>query len=144
MNEARVTWLKEMQFVAETGSGNALVLESGGKHRAPSPMEMLLVGLAGCTAVDMVHILKRMRQPVTDVQVNVKGVRAKEHPKVYTDIEVEYVVTGHGLSEEKVHRAVELSETTYCSASVMLGKTATITRTIHILEAGAPAGGKDA
>lgn len=144
MNEARVTWLKEMQFVAETGSGNALVLESGGKHRAPSPMEMLLVGLAGCTAVDMVHILKRMRQPVTDVQVNVKGLRAKEHPKVYTDIEVEYVVAGHGLSEEKVHRAVELSETTYCSASVMLGETATITRTIQILEAGAPTGSKDA
>jgi putative redox protein len=144
MNEARVIWLKEMQFVAETGSGNALVLESGGKHRAPSPMEMLLVGLAGCTAVDVVHILKRMRQPVTDVQVNVKGARAKEHPKVYTDIEVEYLVTGHGLSEEKVHRAVDLSETIYCSASVMLGKTATITRTIQILEAGVPAGGKDA
>lgn len=144
MNETRVTWLKEMQFVAETGSGNALVLESGGKHRAPSPMEMLLVGLAGCTAVDVVHILKRMRQPVTDVQVNVKGLRAKEHPKIYTDIEIEYVVTGHGLSEEKVRRAVELSETTYCSASVMLGKTATITSTVQILETGVPAGGKDA
>jgi hypothetical protein len=82
MNEARVTWVNEMQFVAETGSGHAIVLESGKEAKAPSPMEMLLVGLAGCTAVDVVHILKRMRQPVTDVQVNVKGVRAGQslHP----------------------------------------------------------------
>jgi putative redox protein len=134
MNEARVTWVNEMQFVAETGSGHAIVLESGKETKAPSPMEMLLVGLAGCTAVDVVHILKRMRQPVTDVQVNVKGVRADQHPKVYTQIEVEYVVTGRALSEEKVQRAVEMSETTYCSASVMLGKTASITSSIRILE----------
>jgi putative redox protein len=134
MNEAQVTWVNEMQFVAETGSGHAIVLESGKETKAPSPMEMLLVGLAGCTAVDVVHILKRMRQPVTDVQVNVKGVRADQHPKVYTQIEVEYVVTGRALSEEKVQRAVEMSETTYCSASIMLGKTATITSSIRILE----------
>ncbi len=76
-----------------------------------------------------------MRQPVTDVQVNVKGDRAEKPPRVYTDIEVEYVVTGHGLSEEKVRRAVEMSETTYCSASIMLGKTATISNTIRILDA---------
>jgi len=135
MNRARVTWLNNMQFVAETGSGHAVVLESGGKNRAPSPMEMLLVGMAGCTAVDVVHILNRMRQPVTNVQVNVKGDRAEKPPRVYTDIEVEYEVTGHGLLEEKVRRAVEMSETTYCSASVMLGKTATITSTIRILDA---------
>jgi len=135
MNEARVTWVNEMQFLAETGSGHALALESGGKNRAPSPMEMLLVGLGGCTAVDVVHILKRMRQPVTGVEVYVKGKRADEHPKVYTDIQLEYVVTGRGLSEEKVHRAVEMSETTYCSALAMLSKTATTTRTIRILEA---------
>ena len=134
INEARVAWVNEMQFVAETGSGHALVLESGGSNRAPSPMEMLLVGMAGCTAVDVVHILRRMRQLVTDVQVNVKGVRADEPPRIYTDIEVEYVVTGRGLSEEKVRRAVELSETTYCSASAMLGKTATITNAIRVLE----------
>ena len=135
MNQARVTWLNDMQFVAETGSGHAVVLESGGKNRAPSPMEMLLVGMAGCTAVDVVHILNRMRQPVTNVRVNVKGDRAEKPPRVYTDIEVEYEVTGHGLSEEKVRRAVEMSETTYCSASIMLGKTATITSTIRILDA---------
>lgn len=134
MNEARVAWVNEMQFVAETGSGHSLVLESGGSNRAPSPMEMLLVGMAGCTAVDVVHILRRMRQLVTDVQVSVKGVRAEEPPRIYTDIEVEYVVTGRGLSEEKVRRAVELSETTYCSASAMLGKTATITNAIRVLE----------
>jgi putative redox protein len=75
-----------------------------------------------------------MRQLVTDVQVNVKGVRAEEPPRIYTDIEVEYVVTGRGLSEEKVRRAVELSETTYCSASAMLGKTATITNAIRVME----------
>ena len=134
VNEARVAWVNEMQFVAETGSGHSLVLESGGSNRAPSPMEMLLVGMAGCTAVDVVHILRRMRQLVTDVQVNVKGVRAEKPPRIYTDIEVEYVVTGRGLSEEKVRRAVELSETTYCSASAMLGKAATITNAIRVLE----------
>ena len=134
INEARVTWVSEMQFVAETGSGHTLVLESGGETRGPSPMEMLLVGMAGCTAVDVVHILQRMREFVTDVQVNVKGARAEQPPRVYTDIEVEYVVTGRGLSGEKVRRAVELSETTYCSASAMLGKTAVITNTIRILE----------
>jgi len=135
MNEARVTWLNDMQFVAETGSGHAVVLESGGKNRGPSPMEMLLVGMAGCTAVDVTRILTRMRQPVTGVQVNVKGARAENPPMVYTDIEVEYVVTGRGLSEEKVRRAVDLSQTTYCSASIMLGKTATITNSIRILDA---------
>jgi len=134
MNEARVTWLNEKQFVAETGSGHAVVLESGGENRGPSPMEMLLVGMAGCTAVDVTRILKRMRQPVTGVQVNVKGARAENPPRVYTDIQVEYVVTGRGLSEEKVRRAVDLSQTTYCSASIMLGKTATITNTIRILD----------
>jgi len=135
MNEARVTWLNDMQFVAETGSGHAVVLESGGKNRGPSPMEMLLGGMAGCTAVDVTRILTRMRQPVTGVQVNVKGARAENPPMVYTDIEVEYVVTGRGLSEEKVRRAVDLSQTTYCSASIMLGKTATITNSIRILDA---------
>jgi len=98
-------------------------------------MEMLLVGMAGCTAVDVTRILKRMRQPVTGVQVNVKGARAENPPRVYTDIEVEYVVTGRGLSGEKVSRAVDLSVTTYCSASIMLGKTATITHIIRILDA---------
>jgi putative redox protein len=138
--EVTLTWVDGMQFAVETGSRHTLTLdtakESGGNDSGPRPMEMLLVGLGGCTGVDVLHILKKMRQEVTGVQIRVRGKRATEHPRVYTDIEVEYTVSGRGLSEGKVRQAVKLSETTYCSASAMLSKTAKITSRIHIVEDG--------
>ena len=129
MNETSVQWIEGMAFSVSTGSGHTLVLDSkskeGGETAGPSPMEMLLVGLAGCTAVDVVHILKRQRQPLEGLQVHVKGERSSEHPKVYTHITIEYVVQGD-VDETKLQRAIELSEEKYCSASAMLGKTAVI------------------
>jgi putative redox protein len=137
-NAAQVTWVEGMQFVAEAGSGHAVVLDAraevGGRNTGMRPMELMLVGLAGCTAMDVVHILKRKRQQVTDLQVNVKGERAEQHPRVYTSITLEYIVKGHELSEKAVTDAIELSEKRYCSASAMLGKTANISYSYHIVD----------
>lgn len=135
---AQVTWVEGMQFVGEAGSGHAIVLdgkaEVGGRDTGTRPMELVLVGLAGCTAMDVKHILLRMRQNLTGLQVKVRAERADEHPKVYTEIQLEYIVRGHNLSEKSVQNAIELSQERYCSASAMLGKTAKINYTYQILE----------
>lgn len=135
MNEVSVNWIGENSFATSTGSGHTIILDSMPKQGAisagPSPMELLLVGLAGCTAVDVVLILKRQRQPVQGLTVNCKGERAQDYPMVYTHITVEYVVQGD-VDEDKLKRAIELSEEKYCSASAMLGKTATIESSIRL------------
>jgi len=135
MNEVSVQWIDGNSLSTTTGSGHTLVLDSMPKDGAisagPSPMEMLLVSLAGCTAIDVVHILGRQRQPVTGLKVNVKGERASDYPMVYTNITIEYVVQGE-VDEEKLRRAIDLSEEKYCSASAMLGKTATIEHTYRL------------
>lgn len=129
-----------MQFSAEAGSGHTVLLDAaehgGGRGAGFVPMEMLLVGLAGCTGMDVISILRKKRQHVTGYEVRVRGERAEEHPMVYTDITVEHVVTGHNVSPEAVARAVELSETKYCGAGAMLGKTARLIHTFRIVEAG--------
>jgi putative redox protein len=135
---AQVTWVEGMQFVGEAGSGHAIVLDgtdaAGGRNTGLRPMELLLVGLAGCTAMDVKHILKRKRQPLTGVQVKVEAARADEHPRVFTHIKLEYIVSGRGLSEKAVKDSIKLSEKTYCSASAMLGKTAEISHSYQIVE----------
>lgn len=135
MNEVSVQWIDGNAFSTATGSGHTIVLDSKPKEdetsAGPSPMEMLLVGLAGCTAVDVVHILRRQRQPMTGLQVTVKGERADDYPMVYTTINIEYVVQGD-VDEEKLKRAIALSEEKYCSASAMLGKTAHIEHTYRL------------
>lgn len=137
-NSAQVTWVEGMQFVGEAGSGHAIVLDGrqdvGGRDTGMRPMELLLVGLAGCTAMDVKHILQKMRQPVTRVQVQVEAERAQEHPKVYTHIKLNYVVQGRDLSEKSVADAIELSQYKYCSASAMLGKIAEISHTHQIVQ----------
>jgi len=138
---AQVTWVEGMQFVAEAGSGHAIVLDGapsvGGRDTGARPLELLLMGLAGCTAMDVIFILKqRMRQQVTGLEVKVSAERAPHHPKVYTEIHIRYIVRGRGLAEKKVRRAIEMSETTFCSASAMLGKTAKIDYTYEIIEEG--------
>lgn len=135
--EARVRWVNGMQFVGETGSGHAIVLDTappGGRNTGPSPMELLLVGLGGCTAVDVVNILTKKRQPFTAVEVLVHGEQRDEPPNIYTDIVVEYVVHGTGVSEKAVEQAIELSESKYCSAAAMLNKVAKITATYRVVE----------
>lgn len=137
-NTAQVTWVDGMQFVGEAGSGHAIVLDGresvGGRNTGIRPMELLLVGLAGCTAMDVKHILQRKRQQIIGVQVQVSGERAEEHPKVYVSIKLTYIVRGRSLSEKAVVDAIELSETKYCSASAILDKTADISYDYEIIE----------
>ena len=137
--KARIKWVQDATFVGESGSGHALVMdgppEHGGRNLGVRPMEMLLLGLGGCTAFDVVHILKRLREPVSDCVVELSAERADEEPKVFTRIHVHFIVTGRGLGDKKVARAVTLSAEKYCSASIMLGKTADISHDYEIREA---------
>jgi putative redox protein len=120
-----------MAFVGESGSGHAVVMDGapadGGRNIGIRPMEMLLIGLGGCTAFDVVLILKRGREPIEDCEVEVEAERATEDPKVFTKIHLAYALKGKGLSPAKVERAIQLSKDKYCSASAILAATATIT-----------------
>lgn len=128
-----------MSFIAETGSNHALVMdgapEAGGRNLGPRPMEMLLAGTGGCTAFDVVLILQKGRHAVTGCEVSLSADRAETDPKVFTRIHFHFRVSGKGLRREIVARAIELSHSKYCSASVMLGATAAITHDFEIVEA---------
>lgn len=134
--ECTIKWAGNAQFIAETGSGHAIVMEGaadlGGNNRAPRPMEMILAGAGGCTAYDVVLILKRGRHAVTGCEVKMLAERAETDPKVFTKIHYHYVVSGRNLKTEVVERAIKLSADKYCSASFMLGKTAEITHDFEI------------
>jgi putative redox protein len=136
--ECTVDWLAAsgMAFSAETGSGHFLMMDGaadgGGRNLAPRPMETVLAGTGGCTAYDVVLILKRGRHDVRACQVKVKAERAASDPKVFTSIHLHFLVTGVGLTEAVVERAVRLSHEKYCSATIMLGKTADITTSVEV------------
>ena len=136
--KCRIKWLDHMSFVGESGSGHSLVMDgapdSGGRDLGVRPMEMLLLGLGGCTAFDVISILQKSRQKISDCEVEIEAERATEIPKVFTHIHLHFIVSGRGLDETKVSRAVTLSADKYCSASRMLEKTATITHDIKIVE----------
>ncbi|MCB1865642.1 MAG: OsmC family protein [Chromatiales bacterium] len=136
--KASVRWVEGASFIAESGSGHALVLdgaaEFGGRNIGPRPMEMLLLGLGGCTAFDVVYILQRGRHQVRDCSVEIEAERAEEPPKVFTRIHVHFRVSGEGLDAKAVERAVHLSAEKYCSASIMLGKTAEITHDFELVD----------
>ncbi len=136
--KARIKWVQDATFVGESGSGHALVMdgppESGGRNLGVRPMEMLLIGMGGCTAFDVVDILKKARQDIRDCVVELQAERAAEVPKIFTKIHVHFIVTGKALKETHVKRAVELSAEKYCSASIMLGKMAEITHDFEIVE----------
>ena len=127
-----------MSFIARTGSGHLVAMdgapEGGGNNLAPRPMEMVLVGTGGCTAYDVVLILKRGRHDVRSCEVGVSAERAPSDPKVFTRISMNFVVRGRNLNRETVLRAVQLSHEKYCSATAMLAKTAEITHTVEIVE----------
>jgi putative redox protein len=137
--KVRIKWLENVSFVAESESGHAFVMdgapEGGGRNLGPRPMETVLMGTGGCTAYDVVHILKKSRAPVTDCVVQIDAERAAEDPKVFTKMHFHFVVTGKGLKPQVVERAIALSAEKYCSASIMLAKTATITHDFEILDA---------
>ncbi len=136
--KARVKWLDNMSFVGESGSGHSVVMDgapdSGGRNLAARPMEMVLMGMGGCTAFDVVMILKKARQLIADCIVEVSAERAEEVPKVFTRIHVHYIVKGRGLSEKQVEKAIHLTAEKYCSVSIMLAATAEVTHDFEIVE----------
>ncbi len=136
--KARVKWIENVSFLGESGSGHAVLMdgppEGGGRNLGPRPMEMLLLGAGGCTAYDVVAILKKSRQDMTDCSVEIEAERASEDPKVFTKIHFHFVVKGKSLKPAQVERAISLSAEKYCSASIMLGKTAAITHDFEIIE----------
>ncbi|MBF0285777.1 MAG: OsmC family protein [Magnetococcales bacterium] len=135
---ARIKLIEGIQLLGESGSGHTVVMDAspevGGRNMGVRPMELLLVGMGGCTAIDLLTILRKGRHAVTDCEVLLKGIRAETEPKVYTTISVHYVVTGQAIPPSAVERAIQLSEEKYCSASAMLGKTAEIRSTYEIKE----------
>jgi len=137
--KVKIDWLDGNVFVGESNSGHAMVMHAavtpGAPTMAPSPMEYLLLGTGGCTAVDVVMILQRGRHDITDCRVTLEAERASEDPKVFTKIHYHFIVTGRKLKPEAVDRAIHLSAEKYCSASIMLGKTAAITHDFEIVEA---------
>jgi putative redox protein len=137
--KARVKWIEGVSFLGESDSGHAVVMdgapEAGGRNLGFRPMELLLVGMGGCSSFDVVTILKKARQPITDCVAEITAERAETVPKVFTKIHVHFVVTGKGLAPNQVERAINLSIEKYCSASLMLGKTAELTHDYEIKEA---------
>ncbi|MEW5755220.1 MAG: OsmC family protein [Pseudomonadota bacterium] len=136
--KARIKWVQDVMFVGESGSGHAVVMdgspEVGGRDLGVRPMEMLLLGMGGCSSIDVLLILKKARQAISDCVAEITAERAETEPKVFTKIHIHFIVTGTGLSEKHVERAVQLSAEKYCSASIMLGKTAQITHDFEIRE----------
>lgn len=131
-------WMDGMCFVATDEAGHSVVMEGsaaeGCVRRGPSPMEMLLMGVAGCSSIDVVEILKKQRQDVRDCIATVEGVRAPTVPRVFTEIRIHFKIVGVGVKPEQAERAVQLSAEKYCSASIMLGKAAKVSHSFEIVE----------
>jgi len=136
--KSRVKWLDNMTFVGESASGHAVVMdgppEFGGRDLGIRPMEMLILGLGGCSSFDVILILQKSRQQVFNCELELDYDRASEDPKVFTRIHMHFKVSGRNLDEKKVAKAIQLSADKYCSASVMLGKTAQISHDFEIIE----------
>lgn len=136
--DCAVKWVEGMGFLAETGSGHTLTMDAGtdigGRNLAPRPMEMLLVGAGGCTAYDVVLILKRGRHAVSGCSVKVNATRADTDPKIFTEIHFHYIVSGEGLPSSAVERAVTMSKEKYCSATIMLGRTAAVSSSYEVID----------
>lgn len=138
--KVKVQWVEGRTFLGESGSGHGVLMDTapdlGGRNLGPRPMEMLLLGLGGCTGIDVVMMLQKMREKVTGCTMEVDAERAGEEPKVFTRIKVTYVITGKGVKPASVERAIQLSAEKYCSASIMLGKTAELIHDFRIVEEG--------
>ncbi|MFK8067392.1 MAG: OsmC family protein [Gammaproteobacteria bacterium] len=136
--QARVKWVEHMTFIGESGSGHSVVMdgapESGGRNLGVRPMEMLLLGMGGCAQYDIVSMLKKARQDIFSVEVELSSERSEEIPKVFTKIHAHFIVHGRDIKESQVKRAISLSMEKYCSASITLGKTAEITHDYEIEE----------
>ena len=133
-----VNWVDGLLMVGKSDSGHTITMdgppESGGENLGVRPMEMLLLGVAGCTMIDVVTTLKKMRQDLSHLETKINAERATDHPKVFTNIHIQFILKGQNLDEKKVDKAITLSAEKYCSASIMLGETATITHDFQIIE----------
>ena len=136
--EAAVRWAGRMTFIGKAGTNHLVPMDTtpefDGDNSATKPLELLLIALGGCTGMDIVPLFKKMRQDVTAVELNITAERSEEHPKVYTRIDLEYVVTGKALEEEKVKRAIELSQEKYCSVSAMLKQACPVDYTVRLVQ----------
>ncbi len=136
--QASIKWIGAMAFEGVSGSGHTVVMDTspefGGNDKGPRPMEMLLLGMGGCTSIDVMNILRKARQDVSDCVAEITAERADEIPKVFTRIHVHFKITGKALEAKRVEHAISLSAEKYCSASIMLGKTAQITHDFELLE----------
>ncbi|MFZ6016572.1 MAG: OsmC family protein [Nitrospirota bacterium] len=136
--QAKVTYVQGLQFIGEASSGHAIVMdgdpEVGGHNTGLRPMELLLVGVGGCSGMDVISILKKKKQDVTGLEIKVKGQKAENYPKKFTDIDIEFVVKGRNISEDAVKRAIELSMNRYCSVKATLEGSAKINYTFRIIE----------
>ena len=136
--KARVKWVEQVSFLGETESGHAVLMDgasaAGGRNLGPRPMEMLLLGAGGCTSFDVVSILKKSRQAISDCYVELEAERAETDPKVFTRIHMHFVVKGKDVKPEAVEKAIKLSAEKYCSASIMLGATAKVTHDFEVIQ----------
>lgn len=136
--KARVKWIEDVQFLGESGTQHSIIMdgpeERGGHGSGMRPMELLLLGLGGCTSFDVVEMLSKSRQNIINCVVEINGERSEKVPKIFTDIHVHFIITGKGIKESQVKRAIELSSEKYCSASLMLGKAANITHDYEIID----------
>jgi len=137
--QTSLKWAGGAAFIGSSSGGHKVVIdgppEGGGRDLGPRPMEMILLGLGACTSYDIVSILKKARQDITAIAIELDGKRADAIPSVFTDIHIRFLIRGHGVSEKQVEKAIQLSAEKYCSASIMLGKTAKITHSYQITEA---------
>jgi putative redox protein len=135
--ETQLKWAGNAAFIGRASSGHTIVMdgpaEGGGRNLGPRPMEMLILGMGACSTYDVVSILKKSRQEITDCEIKITSQRADSDPKVFTDIQLHFIVSGKDLKEKQVERAIKLSAEKYCSASIMLGKTANITHDFEII-----------
>ena len=133
-----VNWVDGLLMVGKSDSGHTITMdgppESGGENLGVRPMEMLLLGVAGCTMIDVVTTLKKMRQDLSHLETKINAERATDHPKVFTDIHIQFILKGQNLDEKKIDKAITLSAEKYCSASIMLGEMATITHDFEVVE----------
>lgn len=136
--KARIKWVEQVAFLGETESGHAVLMDgapaAGGRNLGPRPMEMLLLGAGGCTSFDVISILKKSRQAVSDCYVEIEAERADTDPKVFTKIHMHFVVKGKDIKPEVVEKAIKLSAEKYCSASIMLGATAAMTHDFEVVQ----------
>ncbi|BAE75575.1 hypothetical protein SGGMMB4_05434 [Sodalis glossinidius str. 'morsitans'] len=130
--QARVKWVEGLSFIGESASGHQIIMDGNSGEKAPSPMEMLLMSAGGCSAIDVVSILQKGRADVRDCEVKLTSTRREEAPRLFTHINLHFVVTGRDLTDKIVERAVALSAEKYCSVSLMLGKAATITHSFEV------------